>query len=102
MSRKPEHTEWLTILESLGYLPCDWVRILERNLTEEEAKEEEQALIMDIKPRFNINHTGEHRSIDKDLLKQAQELKEQGIVGSQAAKLLEVSVMTTWRYQYEY
>ena len=102
MSRKPEHEAYLNALEEEGFLPCDWVVITHRNLTEEQAKAVEIQQIKSLKPRFNYSHNEDHCTIDKELLNKAKELKEQGIVGSKAAKLLEVSVMTTWRYQYDY
>ena len=102
MSRKEAHENYLIKLEEEGFLPCDWVVITHRNLTEEQAKIIEKDQINLLKPMFNVTHTGDHRLVDKDLMTKAKKLKDQGIVGSKAAKLLEVSVMTTWRYQYDY
>lgn len=102
MSRKEAHETYLNGLEEKGFLPYDWVVITHRNLTEEQAKQIEKDQINLLKPMFNVTYTGDHRGINRELMEKAKELKEQGIVGPTAAKLLEVSVMTTWRYQYDY
>ena len=102
MTRHTTHREYLYNLVSLGFIPNDWVFIVKKGLSKEDAITEEKRLIEIHKPEFNYVNNPDYTRIPKDKVEYAKELKEQGIVGTQAAKLLEVSIMTTWRYQYEY
>jgi hypothetical protein len=99
--RNKQHFDRLLDLTNKGYLPSDWVEIIERGLTKEQAKELEKEMIETYKPLLN-RAKGLGSYIDKDRLKEAQRLKQCGIVGTEASKLLGVSKMTTWRYQYVY
>lgn len=51
--RSREHAERLNGFMDKGYLPCDWVVIVERGLTSSAAMKKEQELIRTLKPLFN-------------------------------------------------
>jgi hypothetical protein len=48
-----EHQDWMKHLCLSGYLPSDWVEIVEKELTEEEANKAEKRYIHNIGPKFN-------------------------------------------------
>lgn len=53
----PEHREFLDQLTQNGFLPCDWVVIIERNMTKETATLSELKLIHSLGiPKFNFSN----------------------------------------------
>lgn len=101
MSRHKEHTKFLNYLTEQGHIPSDWVEVVERGLSKEDARLVEKRLISKYNPTFNT-HKGQGSCINMQMKEKALQLKEEGIVGSQAAKQLGCSIMTAWRYQYVY
>lgn len=103
MSRSKEHTSYLNKLSAQGYIPSDWVEIISRNLSKGDGKKLEIELIERYNPIFNKNHKGAGKSVkNPNLIKEAKDLKNKGIVGIAAAEILGISIMTTWRYQNVY
>lgn len=98
--RSVKYTEYMDAMLSSGYIPSDWVIIIERGLTKEEAYNLEQKLIVDLKPRFNVTH-GEAqsaRATPKEVQQMIFEYRKQGLSYKQIAKKTGKSVMTTIRY----
>lgn len=48
-----DHQDWMYGLTSKGYIPSDWARILQANLTKEEARELEKEYLQSRTYRFN-------------------------------------------------
>lgn len=69
-----EHCSWMLSLSEQGYLPTDWVHILERNLTEDEAfSKEKEYLHNNGKLKFN-RQSGEDNYQAKLTDSQAREI----------------------------
>ena len=58
--RDKEHAEWLDLLYLEGYLPDEWVKIISKGLTKQEAAELEREFIEDHRPKFNKQHNPDH------------------------------------------
>lgn len=56
--RNQEAKDWANSMTDLGYLPSDLVVIVEKFSLSEDAATFEKALIAELQPRFNIQHTG--------------------------------------------
>lgn len=68
-----DHQEWMQELYDLGYLPTDWVLIINRNLTESEAfRIEKEYTYINGCPKFNRN-AGENNHQSKMTNEQARE-----------------------------
>ncbi len=55
--RNFNHNKWVEKLIQEGYIPNDWIRVVDKNLTIEEAHDLEITMISSLKPRFNIQQT---------------------------------------------
>jgi len=73
-TQNKEHQDWMLSLCEKGYLPSDWVEIIDRNLTEKEAfKEETKWFHLYGQPKFNRT-AGEKNHQAKLTDNQAQEI----------------------------
>jgi hypothetical protein len=96
-SRDKEHNDWASSLIQEGFLPCDFVVVLCRNLSKSDACKVEQQLIRKQQPRFN-------KSLGKSLLKFNEDdvafmhtLRMYGMSFNKIAKEMGASTMTVWR-----
>ena len=95
--RSEEHLDWLDYLNEEGYLPCDYVYILEKNLTKTQACIKEQKYIREQTPKFN-------KPLGKSLLKIntedftiLQELRNLGFSYKKISEETGFSTMTVFR-----
>jgi len=93
-----ERQAWKNKQMEKGKLPCDWVTVVERGLSKTEAKELEEFMIAEIKPRLNKLHNPkyDHRRIPLDL-KKIKQLRKAGVSYAKIALKLGVSTMTVYR-----
>jgi len=95
--RSENHAEYMNSLVSQGYLPADWVRIIERGLTKGAACVIEQDLIDTFDPAFNKLQGEKLLKFTPEMLIAATELRNQGMSYQKIADTLEVSVMVAHR-----
>ena len=94
--RALDHFEYLCSLESLGYTPDDWVKIVDKGLSSTEALEKEMELISKHRPLFNKNYKSKTILTDEDVLA-AREMRQQGMIFREIANSFGVSTMTMLR-----
>lgn len=95
--RSQTHTELLDEITDQGYLPTDWVQILERGLTKKSACLVEQALIRELKPRFNKPQGLQILKITPELFSRMKNLRAEGFSYKEIAESLGLSPMTVHR-----
>jgi hypothetical protein len=95
--RSQEHHEWMVGLLCEGFTPDQWIEIVKRNLSREEARADELLNIHEIKPRFNksIRYTGLKFTPDKYF--EAKKLREEGKTFNEIAEIIGLSAMTIHR-----
>ena len=93
-----ERQTWKEEQIAKGKLPCDWVTVIERGLSKAEAKELEEFMIEEIRPKLNRlnNPNYDHRKIPLDL-KKIKQLRKAGLSYANIALKLGVSTMTVYR-----
>ena len=93
-----ERQTWKEEQIAKGKLPCDWVTVVERGLSKAEAKELEEFMIKELKPKLNRLHNTsyDHRRIPLDL-KKIKQLRKAGMSYAKIALKLGVSTMTVYR-----
>lgn len=99
-NRHPEHFEWLQSLENKGFIPSDWVVILDRFPTKEAAKLEEQTLIAQYKPKYNRMGVAPHlwcMTFTTDEIEMIKALRSDGMSYSKIAEEVGRSVTGVWR-----
>lgn len=85
-ARSPDHREYLETLIEQGYIVSDFVEVLDRNLSREQAHLLERDLITKHKPMFNKDR--EQRCMSSVDIQIARELKEAGITLVEIGKQL--------------
>jgi len=98
------HYQHLIDLGKNGFIPTDWVFVIDKNLTKDKAKQIEKIWIKEHNPIYNkLKGLGSIRNIhNQELVKKAKELKAQNLYYHQIAKILNFkSAMTAWRYANE-
>ena len=93
-----ERQAWKVEQTTRGKLPCDWVTIVERGLTKAEAKELEEFMIAEIKPKLNKLHNPnyDHSRTPLDI-KKIKQLRKAGLSYANIALKLGTSTMTVYR-----
>lgn len=95
--RAEEHSDFLSALVAEGYLPCDWVEIIFRNLTLEESVLKEKELLGLGRPMFNKIQGASTLKITPEILEQAQKFRELGLSYKAIGEQLNLSTMTVHR-----
>ncbi len=95
--RSEEHASMLDLLTKEGFLPCDWVKILARKLTKEQAKCIERELIQEYKPLFNKAQGKSLLALNKEQFEEAAKLRSAGLSFTTIAKYFNVAPMTIHR-----
>lgn len=95
--RSREHADWCQALILEGYVPNDWVQIIERSLDKTYACKLEQKLIREIKPKFNKAMGQKLLKLNKKQLEKAENMRSQGYFYTNIADELKVATMTVWR-----
>lgn len=81
-NNNPGHKNCLFSWRKKGFLPCDWVEILHRNLTNGEAFAAEKKYIQTNFPLFNDTNHGEHHyktSLTNEIVRQIYQLRKDGM-----------------------
>lgn len=97
VSRDQEHLDWLEELNSKGFLPIDYVIIVNRGLTKKEACKEEQSQIRHIKPPFNRPQGLGLLKVDNHMMLTMKTLRDEGFSYKQISCECGVSTMTSYR-----
>ena len=95
--RTKEHAEHLETLTEVGFVASDWVQILVKGKTKEEAHEIERRIIEDRKPRFNLKQGLANLKITKETMEEMKKLRAIPRSYSTIAKQVGLSTMTVWR-----
>lgn len=95
--RSNEHAKFLQLLIDDGFLPNDWVHIVERNLSKSDACVLEQKLIREKSPQFNKPIGEKLLKLTKDQLDLAVEERAHGRFYKDIADQFGVSPMCMWR-----
>ena len=93
-----ERQTWKEEQIAKGKLPCDWVTVVERGLSKAEAKDLEEFMIAEIKPKLNKLHNPnyDHSRTPLDL-KKIKQLRKAGLSYANIALKLGTSTMTVYR-----
>lgn len=95
--RSQEHLQRLDALTEQGFIPSDWVVIVERNLSKKTASEIEQRIIRDRNPLFNKPQGVSNLKMTMSKLIEAKSLRDEGLTYEQIGKKVGVSTMTVYR-----
>ena len=95
--RSSDHTAWCQDLIRRGWLPSDWVQIVERNLDKSAACIEEQRLVRLYRPKFNQPLGEKLLKIKGEILSEAKRLREQGLSYLDIGREIGFSTMAIWR-----
>ncbi len=95
--RSQDHLDKLENLISQGFLPEDWVFIHKKGLDKRTACLEEQKLIRDLQPEFNLPQGKHLLKINPETLKICRILRNEGLFYNQIADEVGVSTMTVYR-----
>lgn len=91
------HSEYLGMLENTGYTADEWVKIIAKNITKEEACQLERDLIKKMKPEYNKIQGASLLKVTPEILKEAFELREQGWSYKKIADNFDLATMTIHR-----
>lgn len=91
------HAEYLGMLENTGFTPDEWVRIVQRNLTKEQACAIERNDIKFLKPTYNKIQGEKLLKVTPEILKEANKLREQGWSYQKIADSFDLATMTIHR-----
>lgn len=95
--RDRNHFEYLNNLAIKGYIPCDWVVIKAKGLSNKDAYRVEKALIEELKPVFNKPYGKKLCKLTKEQVLAAKELYAAGNSYLEIGKLFNVSTMAMYR-----
>ena len=95
--RDKEHADYLTTLILEGFLPCDWVVIVDRNMTKKEAQDLERTLLEKRRPRFNKVFGLKLLKVLPDIYDKILILREKGWTYDKIGKTLKLSTMVVHR-----
>jgi len=95
--RSQEHLDHLEDMIQSGYLPYSWVSILHKDLTKGDACKEEQRLIREKKPRYNLPQGKHLLKLTPEQFELCKVMREEGLFYHDIAKEVGVSTMTIYR-----
>lgn len=95
--RDEAHADKLKEFEDRGETPDEWVKILKKRLTKQEACEYERSQIKLKKPAFNKIQGASLLKVTPELLEEAFQLREKGLSYSAIAEELALATMTIHR-----
>ena len=94
--RGSDHRDWVEYWLNLGTTPDEFVEIIDRGISREEALDIEKMLIHELKPRFNKNFS-RPTVLTTEQVQVAREMRQDGMSFSKIAAELETSTMTVYR-----
>lgn len=102
-NRTKEHQGWIFDLLKKGYTPDDFVEIIAKNLTNREAvqfENEATEYYKSLSPLFNMMCYGHPTlaALSPEQMREAQELRSQGLSYSLIAESIKGSTQTVWRF----
>jgi hypothetical protein len=96
-ARSVAHNTWCQAMCNLGYLPTEFVTVLERGLTKEQACLLEQRLIREERTAFNAIIGQGILKMTPDKVALCRQLREKGVAYGVIAKEIGLSTMAVWR-----
>ena len=93
-----ERHDWKEEQVNNGRLPCDYVFIMARGLTHEDALILERELIQEHEPKFNKLNNPSYSRTDTDLIERAKQLRETGLSYEKIGKEMKKAAMTVYRW----
>lgn len=96
-ARKESHSRWCEKRIEKGYLPNDWVIILDKNLSKADACSFEQELIREKNPVYNSPLGEKLLKMNMEDIEIAKEMREAGYSYNSISNELEIPTMTIWR-----
>lgn len=91
------HSEYLGMLENTGFTPDEWVDVVKKGLTKEEACEQERRFIKELKPTYNKIQGAALLEFTPALLAEAIGLRDLGWSYQKIADHFGMSTMTVHR-----
>jgi hypothetical protein len=95
--RSQEHLNHLESMTQDGFIPSDWVHIVQQGISKKDACTIEQALIRELNPKYNLPQGKSQLKLNNDKLKHCRVLKEFGASYADIALVVGVSPMTVYR-----
>lgn len=95
--RGEAHYLWQKSLMDNGYCPGDWVVILEKGMTKDDARAMEYELIEKSDTRFNMKMGQGNLKVTESLFQKMKDLRSSGLSYSQISSEIGVSSMTVYR-----
>lgn len=95
--RTEKHLNWIETLLEFGYTPDQFVRVLRRGLSKNDAKEYELKLIHAFKPVFNKSIRYPGLKFTPELYKKAIGMREEGMSYKAIGERLSLATMTIHR-----
>lgn len=97
ITRSDHHYKWLEEINSLGYLPCDYVQIYKKALSKSEACTIECERIRKESPKFNRPQGLSMLKVNPEIMAEMRNLRSQGFSYKYVASAVGVSTMTAHR-----
>lgn len=95
--RSKEHCKWADDLLARGVTPDEWVEVGDRGISKEEAREVEQMLIHELKPKFNKSIRYAGLKFTLELYDEAVRLRSEGLSYKKIGEALGLSTMVIHR-----
>lgn len=95
--RSQEHLDHLESMTADGFIPSDWVEVLEQGLPKSEACKIENNLIRELKPKYNKPQGKHLLKVTPEMYDLCIALREEGLYYHQIAEEVGVSTMTVYR-----
>lgn len=97
VARSQPHYDWLRDINIKGFLPCDYVKVVERGLSKPDACKLEQRYIRDLSPEFNRPQGLSMLKVTPDILARMRELRGEGLSYKDVGYAVGVAPMTAYR-----
>ena len=93
------HLTWLQRMETRGFTPDQYVSVVYRNSDKRAVLDKERELIEELKPEFNqtLNKWWWCLTLSEEQLKEARELRDEGMSYKKIGEVIGTSTMTVWR-----
>lgn len=95
--RSQDHLAHLESMTYEGFIPSDWVQIVQQGISKKDACIIEQALIRELNPTYNLPQGKSLLKMDDEKLKRSRGLKDFRTSYAEIALIIGVSPMTVYR-----
>lgn len=97
-NRQPNHIAWMEEKTKEGFIPADWVKIVEKFEYRDLARELESSLIKKIQPKYNLRNCNRSpRRIQEEVI-EMKKLYKEGLTLQQIGSKYNISRQTVKRY----